>query len=218
MQHRHPQYYGLEQLDKKLEAFIDYDNGYFVELGANDGITQSNTYYFETYRKWHGVLIEPVLHNFFQCKKVRSPRNKILCNACVSFEYTADFVPILYCNLMSTPINVSSDIERPVQHVLEGQKHLAQQEEPVLFGAHAKTLNSILIEAGSPENIDLLSLDVEGGELEVLKGVDFKKFSFKYICIECRNIKKMVTFLHGHGYELVKHLQLNDYLFKSSNV
>ncbi len=32
-------YFSLNQLDKKLEKYVDYDNGYFVELGANDGVT-----------------------------------------------------------------------------------------------------------------------------------------------------------------------------------
>ena len=40
-------YFGLNGLDKKLRRFVDYDNGFYVELGANDGITQSNTYFFE---------------------------------------------------------------------------------------------------------------------------------------------------------------------------
>jgi hypothetical protein len=45
-------YKGMNQLDKKIETYVDFDNGYFVELGANDGISQSNTYYFEKNRGW----------------------------------------------------------------------------------------------------------------------------------------------------------------------
>ena len=44
-------YYGFHELDKKLEAYLNYDEGYFVELGANDGISHSNTYYFEQVRE-----------------------------------------------------------------------------------------------------------------------------------------------------------------------
>lgn len=40
-------YFGLNELDRKIEKYMDYDNGFYVELGANDGIRQSNTYYFE---------------------------------------------------------------------------------------------------------------------------------------------------------------------------
>jgi hypothetical protein len=40
-------YYGLNGLDEKLESYVGYDGGFFVEIGANDGVTQSNTLYFE---------------------------------------------------------------------------------------------------------------------------------------------------------------------------
>jgi len=207
-------YYGLEELDRKLERYLDYDSGYFVELGANDGVSQSNTCYFERSRGWRGVLIEPVVHNYFQCKRVRSRENHFFCNACVSFEYSDAFVPVLYCNLMTTPLHVGTDISNPVGHVASGQRHLPAGEEIVLFGASARTLHDILQEAKSPQVIDLLSLDVEGAEIEVLKGVDFSVFRFRYICVECRSIKVMVPFLDKHGYELVEHLQRNDYLFR----
>ena len=53
-------YFGLNQIDKKIENYLNYDNGFYVELGANDGIQQSNTFFFEKYRGWKGVLIEPI--------------------------------------------------------------------------------------------------------------------------------------------------------------
>ena len=43
-------YNGLNGLDKKLEPYVDHDGGFYVELGANDGITQSNSLYFEKHR------------------------------------------------------------------------------------------------------------------------------------------------------------------------
>ena len=50
-------YFSLNDLDKKLEKYLDFDYGYFVELGANDGVNQSNTLFFERFRGWKGVLI-----------------------------------------------------------------------------------------------------------------------------------------------------------------
>ena len=57
-------YVANNSLDKKLQRYIDYYNGYFVELGANDGINQSNTFFFEKKRNWKGVLIEPYKNNY----------------------------------------------------------------------------------------------------------------------------------------------------------
>ena len=50
-------YFSLNSLDKQLEKYVDYDNGFYVELGANDGVNQSNTLYFEMKRNWKGVLV-----------------------------------------------------------------------------------------------------------------------------------------------------------------
>src|SRR6056300_1481023 len=72
-------YYSINQLDEQLEQYVNYDNGFYVELGANDGVSQSNSLYFETKRNWRGVLIEPSPHNFLLCKEQRSTENNIFC-------------------------------------------------------------------------------------------------------------------------------------------
>ena len=74
-------YYAINNLDKKLEKYVNYDGGFFVELGANNGISQSNSLYFEIKRKWKGILIEPTYENFLKCKENRSSKNHIFCNA-----------------------------------------------------------------------------------------------------------------------------------------
>jgi len=48
-------YFALNDLDKKLEKYVNYDNGFFVELGANNGIDQSNSLYFELNRGCRGT-------------------------------------------------------------------------------------------------------------------------------------------------------------------
>jgi FkbM family methyltransferase len=210
-------YFGLNDLDKKLERYLDFDNGYFVELGANNGVSQSNTLHFERYRNWRGVLVEPVLHNYFQCRANRSKATRVFCNACTSFDYKDRFVAIAYSNLMSTPMGVESDIGDPLTHARIGRSHLEPTHDNVIFGAVARTLNSILEEAGAPSVIDLLSLDVEGAEIEVLKGVDHDRYRFRYMCIECRTIERLTSFLEARGYRLVDQLSTHDYLFESDN-
>ena len=60
-------YVALNNLDKQLEAYCNYQDGYYVELGAHDGITQSNSFYFEKKKNWKGVLIEPSPNNYLKC-------------------------------------------------------------------------------------------------------------------------------------------------------
>jgi FkbM family methyltransferase len=206
-------YFSLNQLDRKLEKYVDHDNGYFVELGANDGVAQSNSLYFEKHRNWRGLLIEPTPHNFLKCRKNRSALNSIHCAACVSFGYEKEFVRIAYSNLMSTPVGLKSDIADPMSHAQLGTQFLRNAESVFEFGAVARTLNSILIDAESPVVIDFLSLDVEGAELEVLQGVDHSQFRFKYILVECRDFERMSTYLDAQGYQFTEQFSSQDYLF-----
>ena len=207
-------YFSINQLDKKLEKYVDYDGGFYVELGANDGVAQSNSLYFETKRNWSGVLVEPSPHNFLLCKELRSKKNCIFCNACVSFNYKEKYVDIKYANLMSISENLDLDIEDKSAHIESGKQFLAGTETVFAFGAIATTLNSLLERANAPKVIDFLSLDVEGAELEVLKGINFEQFSFKYMLIEVRDLKRMESFLIDRGYVLEEQFSSQDYLFK----
>ncbi|OWY27299.1 FkbM family methyltransferase [Herbaspirillum robiniae] len=206
-------YSSLNQLDRKLEKYVDYDNGYFVELGANDGVNQSNSLYFEKYRNWRGLLVEPAPQNYLKCRKNRSSEDRIYCAACVSFEYDKEFVRIAYSNLMSTSVNLESDIQDPRAHAQQGNRFLSQGETIFEFGAVARTLNSLLLDAAAPKTIDFLSLDVEGAELEVLKGVDHQAFRFKYLLVECRDFPRLDLYLTSHGYRFIEKLSGQDYLF-----
>ena len=207
-------YFSINSLDKQLEKYVDYNNGFYVELGANDGVNQSNTLFFEIKKNWKGVLIEPTPHNFIRCKEQRSNRNKIFCNACVSFDYKDKYVDIKYANLMTISENLNLDLEDKEAHIEAGKKHLTETDSVFSFGSVAATLNSLLEKANAPSVIDFMSLDVEGAELEVLKGINFEQFSFKYMLIEVRDIKRVEVFLEKHGYVLEKKFSIHDYLFK----
>ena len=76
-------YKGANNLDKKIESYLNYNNGYFVELGANDGITQSNSYYFEKYRGWRGTLVEPTPHNYLNVFKIEKMKRSIFECLCI---------------------------------------------------------------------------------------------------------------------------------------
>ena len=208
-------YFGLNELDRLIENFVPKDGGYFVELGANDGVTQSNTKYFELYRNWHGVLVEPIPSKFLECKKNRSKRNFFAQAACVSLGFNEAYVRLIYSNLMTTSLSGESDLQNRRSHAQLGESYLMGNEKVEEFLAPAKTLTSILDEAQAPKMIDLLSLDVEGNEIEVLKGIDHTKYKFYLMCVECRNFEKLNEYLSSNQYEFVSQLTPHDYLFKS---
>ncbi len=212
------QYFGLNDLDRKMEPFINFDGGFFIEIGANDGVTQSNTLYYERYRGWRGVLVEPSQLNFFKCRANRSPETKIYCAACVPFGYTERFVPIVYSNLMSVSELPGSDLPDVGQHLQVARQFLQPYEDVFTFGAEAKTLNDILIHAQAPASIDFFSLDVEGVELPVLQGVDHSRFRFKHLLIESRAPQRMNEYLQEQGYRFDQALSQHDYLFHDARM
>jgi FkbM family methyltransferase len=211
-------YKGMNNLDKKIESYVNFNNGYFVELGANDGMSYSNSYYFEKYRGWKGILIEPIPHNYLKCLKNRSKSTKVFCNACVSFDYKEKFVEIVYSNMMSVSLGLETDINNSDNHALIGKSFLEKDEDNFNFGAVANQLNNILSKANAPKQIDFLSLDVEGAEIEVLKGINHNEYRFKFICIESRDIQKINNYLTINNYLLVEQLSPIDYLFKDKEL
>src|SRR5258708_38179491 len=93
-------YYGLDGLDRKVETFIDFDNGIFVEAGANDGETQSNTAYFARHRGWRGLLIEPIPDLAQRCRVTR-PESVVENCALVPAGVDGRSVPMTYCGLLA---------------------------------------------------------------------------------------------------------------------
>jgi len=73
--------------DKLLDKlFNQKEDGFYIELGGNDGLTQSNTAFFEFYRNWKGILIEPSLKGYNLCVKNR-PKSICINKGCVSNDY-----------------------------------------------------------------------------------------------------------------------------------
>jgi FkbM family methyltransferase len=204
-------YHGNQELDRKLEKYVDFDGGFFLEIGGWDGVTFSNSLYFERVRGWRGVLIEPSPSEFLKCRANR-PDARVFCYACVPFDYTERFVPMIYCASM-TVSNVDGIAFDPRAHVEDGRKFLGKDEELYEFGAVAKPLSTVLDEHGVAEKIDLLILDVEGYELAVLRGLDFTRHAPRYICVEAWDLEQITSWLDANGYDFVEQLTKHDFLF-----
>jgi FkbM family methyltransferase len=197
--------FSLNQLDVKLEPYLGFDNGFFIEVGANDGVSQSNSLYFEIYKNWRGLLIEAIPELFEKCKNNR-PNNIVENYALVPFNYPEKFVDMQYCNLMSF-VKGAMPSDVAANHLKVGCK--IQNIETYPLKVTAITLTELL-DKHHISNIDLFSLDVEGFELSVLKGIDFDKYKPKFMVIEVRNRdRQAIDYFLSPLYDVATELSTN---------
>jgi FkbM family methyltransferase len=184
--------------------------GFYVEIGANDGRSFSNTYVLEKTRNWSGILVEPILHKHFESKVYRDPnRNKFIYGACVSSDYKEQSVKMYFSNLMT-----SSDLGNSREWAQAGSIFLQDTEEVLPFWSPAVVLSDILESEGITK-VDFLSIDVEGAELNVLKGLDFEKCEITSILLETKEDSECINYLEHRGYLVVEKLGVNYFLKKA---
>ena len=140
-------FYGANFLDKKLLKYINYDYGTYIEVGANDGILQSNTYYYEKNKNWKGLLIEPIYKKFTQLKKNRSSKNFFANYALVSFNYKKKKINLGYSDLMTTTLSKKNEVDIN-KNLSTGKKHLNFYEKEEIISAKTITLNTLLQKKG----------------------------------------------------------------------
>jgi FkbM family methyltransferase len=201
--------YALNDLDLKLLEHIPYNGGLFIEAGANDGLSQSNTLLLERERKWSGLLIEPVPYLAAQCRGNR-PNCRTINAALVPIGYADAEIEMWTCGLMSF-------VEGAFKTDSEADAHLANsqavaQPQPVKCAVPARSLSEILDEHGVSK-VDLLSLDVEGFEAQALEGIDFDKHSIQNILVEARYRDDVERVLRPF-YRLVAELSPRDLLYR----
>lgn len=175
------------------EFFSRKSNGYFVEIGANDPFVFSQTWFFEQ-QGWHGILVEP-LSQRAELLRVKRLKSRVFQVALGAPE-----------DCGNTTIDIPKDDMFAALRPRE-KAPVAVRQETVMV----TTLDKILSEAGGPA-IDFLSIDVEGMEMEVLRGFDLKKARPALMLIE-DHLKSMAVHWHvlGNGYRLVKRTGCNNW-------
>jgi len=191
---------GLNGMDDKLAKYLNFKGGFFVEAGACDGLFQSNTYYLEKALGWDGILIEPIWRQYKQCLK---NRNVISYHRALGSKIqSGSHILISYSGAMSVAENSYLEKEK---HVSDGLKvqHIQDTYSEL---CRVVTLSETL----GDRHVDFLSLDIEGGELDALKGLG--DADIDYILVETDKpdeVQKLIP-----DYEFIDKLTFHDYLFK----
>jgi FkbM family methyltransferase len=192
-------------MDRRLAELMPWRGGTFLEAGGHDGYTQSNTYFLERHRGWSGVLVEPMPELRAKCER-RRPNARVFGCALVGPDQAESSVTMHFGDLMSTA--GASD------HANGGLAVTGRSAYSV--SVPARTLSSILEEA-SIEQLDVMVLDIEGHELEALRGLDLDRLAPRYLLLESLSPEQgraQFDRLLGGRYELQEMASVHDLLYR----
>ena len=202
-----------------------YGTGVFVEVGASDGVTFSNTFFFETTLKWRGVCIEARPSAYEELIQNRSAK-------CIKLEAAvgdpSDFHP--YSGGCFVEYKGWGSGLSGIQEYYD-PKHLERIRKEQLHPDHkgferynVQVCNlADLLEESECFDIDYLSIDIEGPELKVLKLLDYDRFRIKVITVENNyRTADIRNFLRTKGYRFVERvgvdeIHVRDDLFEKKN-
>lgn len=171
--------------------------GVFVDVGAHDGITFSNTLFFEKELGWTGVAIEPNPDVFEQ---LLANRNCFAVHGCISSSPGPKrYLKVTgYSEMLSGLVDHYDPrhLERVRREVAEHGGSIDEIEVPSF------TLNEI-VENRKLKHINYLSVDVEGAEVDVLRSLDFRRHPVNIIGAE-NNYKdwRLPALMRLRGYRL----------------
>jgi len=187
----------LEAREKELVwAFFEKrTTGFFVEVGANDPVIGSQTWHLEQ-KGWRGILVEPQPACAERLRQQR--KNSMVVQAACSAPGRAGEAPFFFADA-SGLCGLEKNVDDP---------SLTYERSEMV---KVTTLDAVLESAGNPA-VDCVFIDVEGTEVDVLKGFDLTKHHPSLLLIEDKvhNLAKHFH-LKRQGYKLVKRTGVNNW-------
>lgn len=175
-----------------LDALGWKRGGHFVEFGAADGATLSNTHLLEKHFGWTGILAEP--SPAWRTKLQASGRSAVLDFDCV---WTTTGETMAFTDASVPELSTMSQFVKSDRH-----------NRRRIGSASVKTVSlvDLLDRHNAPDVVDYLSIDTEGSEFDILNAFDFDRYRFR--CITCEHNftpqrEKIYDLLTGHGYRRV---------------
>lgn len=160
--------------------------GFFVEVGANDPHYRSQTWLLEQ-NGWSGVLVEPQSKHYHSLRAGR-PRSQVFAAACSAPGHPGEMVLHI----------AKSDAQSGLSATQAEATYIDSERVPVF------TLDEIL-QAADVTRIDFVSIDVEGHQVEVLRGFDLARYRPTLLLVEDRfRDWRTHSYLRHRGYRLIR--------------
>lgn len=199
-------YYGQFKTDRYISEFFEPDFiGTCIDVGAARPIRGNNTYYFEQ-KGWTVYCIEP---NTRCLPALTTNRKNVFNFACGARNL--DEAEFTICTLAGGNQEAVTSLKLD-QRLLD--KHRIYNPTFEKVKVKLKTLNSFIVEQAIA-NIDFVSIDTEGTELDVLAGFDIQKYKPKLFVIEDNfDDPKIQKYLDRFGYVKEKRVGVNDFYLR----
>jgi len=203
-------FYSQYKQDKYLETLVfkGYKNGFFIDVGAHDGKSINNTLYFEKNNNWTGINIEPIKKVYNDLLVNRPNCININCAVCNNDGKT-EFI----CNEGYTEMISGIKDTFDNRHIQRLQRENKQHGSTTkIIEVETKKLETIC-DSHKISHINYLSIDVEGGEFEVIKSINFDKVYIDVIGFE-NNYNDtsipIVKYLMEKNYVVIKKISTID--------
>lgn len=180
-----------------------YKSRFYIDIGANDGITLSNTYLLEK-RGWRGICIEANKDIFTLLKNNRK------CY-CYNVAFTDSDKEVLFLKVNGENNMLSGIIESDLESKLSQNnlyiKNNHKIDDSEVVKVQGMSFDSVM-KNHNIDIIDYISIDVEGRELKILEAIDFEKYKILLLTIENNNKKDRTIrdFMQSRGYKCIKRL------------
>ncbi|XP_066590391.1 uncharacterized protein [Prorops nasuta] len=188
------------------EILKDKRQGFFVECGAYDGETRSNTLFLERFYDWTGLLVEADPINF--TKLLQKNRKAFISPTCLSINGRATVAPFLMARnigRLHSPDNSTESFTNSPDVAHTGV-HLDVQCFPLEAYLYALKVNTV----------HYLSLDIEGYEAEVLENIPFHLIDIQTLSVEHKHSEKgkgyMIDLMRKRGYKVYAYVERDDNL------
>jgi FkbM family methyltransferase len=204
----------FSQFGEDLLILSHFPKGYtgrYVDVGAFHPYKLSNTMLLYKLG-WSGLNIDCDQDKILQFQTMR-PRDKSVCAAVsgVSKEMTLLRYPLAATNRLLESFSCNED----------SQASLCGESPKEILKVTTKTLDQILNDQGiANKQIDYLNIDVEGMELEVLRGANLTQIKPSLISLEIMNEQsreEISLFMHEQGFYLTDIVRHN-YFFRTKSL
>lgn len=203
-----------DKIDFKVLKRLSFKKeGFFIECGAADGITYSNSFLLEKKYAWKGILIEPINDQFNALKKYRK---NAICEKHIltSIQESGKTIKIYDAGpeslIQEDQIQNLSMSNADRMETLEAKNMIKGIENVVSISL------SELLDIHNINHVDVFFLDVEGSEINVLDGVDFNKHNIDNIVVETGAVEELKKYMKIKGFDRCENIARNDYIFFKS--